>query len=180
MSEKVITVLLIVLFSLAGLNVAINPGATPSESAKTTVIEVVDGDTVDISRKGETDTVRVLGIDTPEVYSENTPVEFFLKDTQENRQCLENIGEKATDLVKNRIADQKINVVKDSESDKRGSYGRLLGYIEHNQTDIGKVLLEKGYARVYNSSFERKEEYRALEAESRRENIGIWNESCGA
>lgn len=179
MSESLVTLLLIILFSLAGLNVAVNPGATPTDTGNTTVVEVVDGDTVDIKRKGETDIVRVLGIDTPEVYSENTPEEFFLEDTGKNRRCLENIGEKATNLVKMRVSNRQIKVVRDSESDKRGSYGRLLGYIEHNQKDIGKILLEEGYARVYNSTFTRKSEYRKIEAQSRNEDRGIWNESCG-
>jgi micrococcal nuclease len=178
MSESVITALLIILFSLAAVNVAVNP--TPSaDTGNTTVVEVVDGDTVDIRKDGQQDTVRVLGIDTPEIYSANTPSEFFLENNSENRQCLENIGEKATELVKQKIAGQEVEIVEDSLSDKRGSYGRLLGYIEHNQTDIGKVLLKKGYARVYNSTFERKEEYRELETESREEREGIWNESCG-
>jgi micrococcal nuclease len=60
-----------------------------------------------------------------------------------------------------------VEVVKDPQSDRRGSYGRILAYIEYNQTDLGEELMEKGYARVYNSRFKRKEEYHELEKGSR-------------
>ena len=35
------------------------------------VIKVIDGDTIDILKAGETERVRLVGIDTPEPYSKN-------------------------------------------------------------------------------------------------------------
>ena len=44
------------------------------------VDEVVDGDTIEVS--GEIDTtVRLLGVDTPEVSSTNNPEEYGMQDT---------------------------------------------------------------------------------------------------
>ncbi|MFB6100449.1 MAG: thermonuclease family protein [Candidatus Nanohalobium sp.] len=177
MQESVISALLALLFAFAGINVIHQP-APQEKTAKVT--EVVDGDTVEIMRNGEKDTVRVLGIDTPEVHVENTPREFYLENTTENMNCLEKIGENASRLVKRKLAGEKVRIVRDPLSDRRGSYERLLAYIEYNSTGLGKMLLEKGYARVYNSSFRRKSEYRAIEVESRRNNEGIWNESCSS
>lgn len=181
MKRKTIDIFLAVMFALAAVNLLVDYNfqeQQPEPDQRAEIVEVVDGDTVDINRNEE-DTVRVLGIDTPEVYSQNKPSEFFLENTSENRKCLRNMGEKASNFAKEKLANQTVKVVQDSKSDERGNYGRLLGYIEYNNTDLGEELLERGYARVYNSSFERKEKYRELETESRVEGRGIWNESCG-
>ena len=180
--RKTIDVLLVVIFAFAAINLIVDYSfqsqqSEPIQSAQ--IVEVVDGDTVDITSKGEEDTVRILGIDTPEVYSQNTPSEFFIENTSENRRCLREMGEKASNFAKGKLANQSVKVVQDSKSDKRGAYGRLLAYIEYNNTDLGEELLERGYARVYNSSFSRIEEYRELETESREKGKGIWNENCG-
>lgn len=181
MKRKTVNILLAALFAFAAVNLIADYTFQEQETdQRAQITEVVDGDTVDILRNGGEDTVRILGIDTPEVYSENTPSEFFLENTSENRRCLRQMGENASTFAKERIANETVEVVKDSISDERGGYGRLLAYIEYNNTDLGEELLERGYARVYNSSFTRIEEYRELETESRKEGRGIWNESCGA
>src|SRR5699024_1765830 len=42
-----------------------------------TIAEVIDGDTMDVRfANGTTTRIRLLGVDTPEVYGENTPDEF--------------------------------------------------------------------------------------------------------
>jgi micrococcal nuclease len=180
MKRKTVDIFLVALFAFAAVNLLADyTFQRPETDQRAEIVEVVDGDTVDITRNGEEDTVRILGIDTPEVYSQNTPSEFFLKNTSKNRKCLKEMGEKASNFAKKKLSDQTVEVVQDSRSDDRGSYGRLLSYIEYNKTDLGEEILERGYARVYNSSFERKEVYRELETESREEGRGIWNESCG-
>lgn len=182
MKRKTTDIFLVVMFTLAAVNLLVDykfQEQQPQQDQRAEIIEVVDGDTVDINRNEEEDTVRVLGIDTPEVYSQNKPSEFFLENTPENRKCLRNMGEKASNFAKEKLANQTVKIVQDSKSDERGSYGRILAYIEYKNTDLGEELLERGYARVYNSSFERKGEYRELESESREIGRGIWNESCG-
>lgn len=47
------------------------------------LVEVVDGDTADM----ENDTVRFIGVDTPEISSENNPVEYGLENSTETREC---------------------------------------------------------------------------------------------
>lgn len=180
--EKVVTVLLIILFTASVMKTGldINQGGQEAKPENFTAqtIQVVDGDTIDINRNGVEDTVRILGIDTPETQGQNTPTEFGLENTSENQRCLRKMGEKASQLAKNKLANQTINVVTDSESDLRGTYGRLLAYIEYNQTDLGQEMLRKGYARVYNSTFTRKQAYYNLEKQSREKGRGIWKESC--
>jgi len=182
--EKAITILLITIFTLSIIKtgIDINPAKqenkTQNFTAKT--IEVVDGDTIDINRNGVEDTVRILGIDTPETRGQNTPNEFGLKNTSKNRKCLRHIGEKATQLAKQKTFEKQIKIITDPKSDRRGNYGRLLAYIQYNQTSLGQKMLKKGYARVYNSTFTQKQKYRTLETESRQKQTGIWNQTCGA
>lgn len=76
-------------------------GGTPSttnETLSATVTGMTDSDTVDIEyQNGSTDTVRLLGVDTPEVYGENDPTEFEgIPDTEAGRQCLDAAGEDAS------------------------------------------------------------------------------------
>jgi micrococcal nuclease len=176
--EKKINLILATIFLLAAINTGLNYTSTPKSDKETVVMEVVDGDTLDIVTMDEVHRVRVLGIDTPEVHGKNTPNEFYLKNTSKNRKCLAKIGEKASNYAKQKVKGQKINLTKDPGSDNKGSYGRLLRYIEYNQTSLGKELLQKGYARVYNSSFSKINEYRQIEKQTRKQRKGIWNEDC--
>ena len=182
--ETLITALLIILFTLAGGKTTLDITQTQDQSQKLNqtvqVTSVADGDTVDIQLSGGEETVRILGIDTPEKYGENNPEEFGLEDTEKNNRCLKNTAEKASQLVKDKIENKEVRVIQDPLSDKRGGYGRLLAYIEYNQTDIGQELLQKGYARVYESEFQKINTYLEIENRVMENQVGIWNESCGA
>ena len=70
-----------------------SPSSTPSETTAL-VTDVVDGDTVDVRfPDGSADTVRLLGVDTPEVHVENDPAEFEgVPDTEAGRTCLRRQG----------------------------------------------------------------------------------------
>jgi micrococcal nuclease len=175
MQQEIISAGLALLFVLAAFNVV---GQQNSET-KAQIVEVVDGDTVEVSLDNHKETIRILGIDTPEVHGQNIPAEYFLENTSENRECLQEIGEKASEFARKELSHRTVKIVQDPKSDGRGSYGRLLAYIEYNQTDLGKQLLKQGYARVYNSSFTRIQQYRELETESKETGKGIWNKSCG-
>jgi len=181
--ETIITALLIILFVLAGGKTTfetVNPQQQDRLNQTAKVTSVADGDTVDIRLNGKEETVRILGIDTPEKYGENNPEEFGLEDTEKNNRCLKNTAEKASQLVKDKIENKEVRVIQDPLSDKRGGYGRLLAYIEYNQTDIGQELLQKGYARVYESEFQKINTYLEIENRVMENQVGIWNESCGA
>lgn len=144
------------------------------ESYNATLIEVVDGDTIDISTEGREDTVRLLGVDTPETHSSNKPEEFGLEDTTENRACLEINGEEAAEYLERNL-DTSIRVETDPSADRRGGYGRLLAYVYNSNTSINKQLLEKGLARVYTGKFSREKEYIQIEKEAKEKEKGLWS-----
>lgn len=143
------------------------------ESFQTQVVSVTDGDTIDV--RGEIDTtVRLLGVDTPETSSINQPSEFGIKDTLENRECLQKWGEKAKNYTEKRLNSTEITLELDPESDRRGDYKRLLAYVKLQNTSLNHELVSKGFARVYRSSFTKLESYKRLESEAREARKGLW------
>jgi len=150
--------------------------ATPG-TLNVTVVRVVDGDTVEVrDSNGTTDTVRLLGIDTPEVHVENEPVEFEgVPDTEAGRACLRDAGERSSAALRARVAGQRVRLVLDADADRRGGYGRLLAYVELGGTDLNRWLVADGHARVYDSTFGRTESYDRAESGARERRAGLWD-----
>lgn len=140
-------------------------------SEDVTVAEVVDGDTVNT----ENDTVRFLGVDTPETssISENNPSDYGLENDSETVECLDRYGLKASNFVENNT-DENITLVYDRESDERGQYDRKLAYIR-SSNDINRKLLVKGLARVYPSIFSRWNEFYFWQYIARKNGRGLWS-----
>jgi micrococcal nuclease len=140
-----------------------------------TVVEVVDGDTIDVRyENGSTDTVRLLGVDAPETYVENDPAEFEgVPDSEAGRACLEAAGENATDFLQARV-DDRIRLVFDAESDRRGGYDRLLAYVLVDGSNLNYRLLTTGHARLYDSTFSLRDRFGAAEAGARDAGRGVW------
>jgi micrococcal nuclease len=142
-----------------------------------TVTEVVDGDTLDIQyANGTLDTVRLIGVDTPETYSENSPDEFEgIPDTSAGREWLGEWGLRASDYVRSAVEGETVTVVIDGEGDRRGYYGRLLGYVRVNASyQLNYALLENGYARVYDSEFSQSSRFYEAEATAQSNDVGLW------
>lgn len=142
-----------------------------------TITRVVDGDTVEVEfLNGETDTIRMIGVDTPETVASNEdPSEYNIPDNPRGRDWLLNWGRKAKTFAKDELAGKKVRVVTDPKSDKRGSYGRLLAYIYYDGTNFNRELLEQGLARRYDdSSFTLRSEFGQIETNAQSENRGLW------
>ena len=80
-----------------------------------TVIKVVDGDTIKILYEGVEETVRLIGIDTPETVHPNKPVECF--------------GQEASERMKELVEGKGVNIMFDKTQGMRDKYGRLLLYV---------------------------------------------------
>jgi micrococcal nuclease len=151
-------------------------GCTQQPAQKSVkVYEVVDGDTIDINYRGTNDTIRLLGVDTPEVHVETTPSEYEgVPVNREGRQCLRNWGERASNYMKENSGDEiRIEV----SGDKRGSYGRLLAYVytDNSTESLNYRLVKNGYARVYKSDFNRLNMFLNAETAAQEANRGLWN-----
>ena len=177
MSRPLPALLLALLLVTAGCASVGTSPSTPGDARQATVTRVVDGDTVEVRfGDGSTDTVRLLGVDSPEVSGVNDPGEFEgVPDSEAGRRCLADAGDDATAFVEDWLADATVEVVTDPVADRRGDYGRLLAYVElQNGTDLNHRLVETGHARVYDSSFSRSDPYYAAEATAQDERRGLW------
>jgi micrococcal nuclease len=139
------------------------------------VVGHVDGDTVWVriaSGNGGTpaelrvvETVRLLGVDTPETVHPNRPVERFGKD--------------AGDFTRERLFGRTVYLAFDW--DLRDRYGRLLAYVYLSDGEcFNALLIREGYAYAYTRfTFQFIDEFRSLEQEARSKRRGLWRTSGG-
>lgn len=148
-----------------------------AETRAATVTRIVDGDTMDVEfADGVTETVRLVGVDTPETSLGNvTPDEYEgFSDTQAARDHLYEWGGEAEAFVTDEIGGQEVRVVFDPDGDRRGGFGRLLAHLYAGETNVNLALLEGGYARVYDSTFRLRSEFDAAEEAARSNGVGLW------
>ncbi len=123
----------------------------PPERISGTVIRVVDGDTLHVQVRQRDETVRLLGIDTPESHRPGTPVECGARG--------------ATRALEALASGRRVRLVSDPTQDKRDRYGRRLAYVmlRGSGTDLGELMVRRGWAEVYvfERPFERVARYRA-------------------
>ena len=133
----------------------------PPSAEEVEVIEVVDGDTLDVRfPDGRTDRVRLLGINAPE-----------------DGECF---STEATAALERLVAGQPATLVPDRSD--RDRFGRLLRYVEVDGEDAGARLVADGFALVRVSSPDeaREPELRDREEEARSSRRGLWSPSaCG-
>lgn len=100
------------------------------------IAHFVDGDTIAVAMNGQTEKVRLIGVDTPETHKPNTPVQCY--------------GPAAAAYTKTRIGRQRVRLVADSLSTDRDRYGRLLRYVYlPDGTNLDEALIQNGYGFYY-------------------------------
>ncbi len=104
------------------------------------VLRVVDGDTVDMETSLGFDLtlkmrVRLLGIDTPEIFSVKKTSEEYRK------------GIKSKEFLESMIPKSKWVEVKIHQSSQREKYGRWLAELFVDGVNLNKKMIEKGYAK---------------------------------
>ncbi len=125
------------------------------------VTRVVDGDTIVVEINNRQETVRLIGVDTPETKKPNTPVEPY--------------GPEATAFTKGIVEGKRVRLELDVQ--ERDRYGRLLAYVYlPDGTFLNAELLRQGYARVLTipPNVRYAEMFLALEREARENNRGLW------
>ncbi len=96
------------------------------------VTRAIDGDTVRVSTTRGDDTVRLLGINTPETHHPTKGVECF--------------GPEASAYTDRVLTGRRVTLELDVE--RRDQYGRLLAYVSFDGRRFNDDLLRKGYARL--------------------------------
>lgn len=140
-----------------------------TEGEFATVARVVDGDTIKVLLNGEEKTLRIIGVNTPEIVDPRRAVECF--------------GKEASSAMKERLKEgSSVMLIADSTQDNEDRYGRLLRYIEDSdRQDIGLWLIEQGYAYeyTYRAPYERQAAYQEAQRIASESQIGLWDpEAC--
>jgi micrococcal nuclease len=160
---------------LAGCLGAVGGDGAPS-SYNGTVTSVADGDTIDVRLDdGSVETVRLLGIDTPEVHVPTNPPEFpGVPNTSAGRACLRAVGTNASAFVRSRVDGRRVHLELDPAADRRGDYGRLLAYVFVGDEHLNHRLVAAGYARVYETEFTRRDRFESAAADAMEATNGVW------
>lgn len=128
------------------------------------VARYVDGDTVAVDMDGKPETVRFIGIDTPETHKPNTPVQCY--------------GPAAAAHTKTVIsqAGGRVRLVADPLGTNRDRYDRLLRYVYlPDGTLVNELNVREGYAFYYPYfPFAKKEQFAAAQTEAQAAHRGLW------
>jgi len=152
-------------------------GPLPTDTVEVTVTDVVDGDTIRVRyANGTEDTVRLVGVDTPEVRADNDPTEFEgVPDTETGRDCLRRAGGDASTFATDALLGEQVGVAVDPNTDRRDRYDRLLAYVVANDRLFNYRLVAAGHARVYTESpFSRQGRFLDAETAARENRRGLW------
>jgi endonuclease YncB( thermonuclease family) len=133
----------------------------PEGTATIRAMEIVDGDTLRVSDRGDEETVRLIGINTPE-----------------SGECF---ADEATDALTALVGTKPLRLLSDTSDLDR--YGRRLRYVEVDGQDVGAALIEGGFAiaRRYAPDVARQDAYAALQNDAQVQGRGLWApDACGS
>jgi micrococcal nuclease len=155
-----------VIVSLAGAYKAFgseqDPGS-PLASDQARVTRVVDGDTVKVELGDRDETLRLIGIDTPETVDPRRPVGCYGKEASEHTKSLLPNG-------------TVVRLERDAE--ERDRYGRLLVYVFRASDGlfVNADLAAQGYAQPLTiaPNVTHADEFARLAAHARQLHAGLW------
>ena len=144
-------------------HIATPDGSDAPRLEQARVVSVHDGDTITVRVGGQTEKVRLLGIDSPELNDE--------------RRDYRAEGYKARDFARGLLLGKTVTLESDPRQGNRDAYARLLRYvILGDGTNANEELVRRGYARVYNRfNFSLKGRFKDAEREAKRSGLGVWS-----
>ena len=127
------------------------------------VTKVVDGDTLAINMNGESVTLRLIGIDTPETVHPSKPVECF--------------GNEASNKAKSMLSGTSVRIETDASQGTYDKYGRLLAYVFlQNGTNFNEYMILQGFAYeyTYSTPYKYQSEFKYAQKEAEANKRGLW------
>lgn len=123
---------------------------------------VVDGDTIVLDGQ---ETIRLIGVDTPETKDPRKPVEAF--------------GQEAYEFTKALVEGKKVRLEYDQE--RIDKYGRTLAYVYLDDgTFVNAQIILQGYGHAYTAfPFKYMENFRNYERMARERGLGLWGQPEG-
>ncbi|MDP3763789.1 MAG: thermonuclease family protein [bacterium] len=143
--------------------VAVKATQKPQVLGEYLVTKVVDGDTVGLNINGKVETVRLIGMNTPETVDPRKPVECF--------------GKEASNRAKELLTGKSVKIESDPNGDTRDKYDRLLLYIFLGDgTNYAKKMIMDGYAYeyTYNVKYKYQAEFKQAQKYAEDNKLGLW------
>lgn len=155
--------------------VSVAPTSSPTsipQSDLYTVSSVIDGDTIQVVINNKKETIRLIGIDTPETVDPRKTVQCF--------------GKEASAKTKSLLSDKSVRLESDPTQGERDKYQRLLKYvflpIEGGQLlFVNDYLVREGYAHeyTYNIPYKYQSEFKQAQKEAEENKKGLWaDDAC--
>lgn len=137
-----------------------------NEKHEATFVRAKDGDTYVLSVGGVENTIRLIGVDTPESVA---PENYNKENTEE--------GKEASEAIKNKLHEGDTVLIEfdTSETDR---YGRFLCYVYFEDgTMVQDWLLENGYARTMTIAPNVKyaDHFKEIQKKAAEDKVGFWN-----
>ena len=154
---------------VADVAASVDASSTPPLPQNTyAVAKVIDGDTISIIKNGETVTLRLIGLDTPETVDPRKPVQCF--------------GKAASDKAKELLTGKNVRLETDASQGTFDKYGRTLAYVFlPSGTNFNEYMIAEGYGHeyTYDLPYKYQEEFKAAESRAQEEKRGLWaDDTC--
>lgn len=133
------------------------------------VVSVSDGDTIKVRVADKIETVRLIGVDTPETNDPRKPVQCY--------------GQQASDFTKKSLLNSKVTLTSDDSQQNRDKYGRLLRYAyTTGGQNFNLLLIASGYAYeyTYKLPYQFQTDFKNAQEEAKQNKLGLWNDSTCA
>ncbi len=137
-----------------------------SELSFYSVTQVVDGDTIKININGKEETLRLIGLDTPETV-----------DPRKEVQCY---GKEASNKAKELLSNRKVRIETDASQGTTDKYGRMLAYAyREDGLFYNKHMIEQGYAHeyTYGTPYKYQSEFKTAQKNAQASQLGLWSPS---
>lgn len=128
-----------------------------------TINHYVDGDTIAVNMNGSVETIRMIGVDTPETHRPNTPVQCYGPEAAAHTQAvISKFG--------------KVRLQADPLDTNRDRYGRLLRYVYlPDGSLVDEQIIQQGYGFAYLSfPFTKKAQFAVDQQTAQASKIGLW------
>jgi micrococcal nuclease len=140
----------------------------PQGLERATVINVADGDTIEVSLNGQTERVRLIGVDTPETSHPSRPVECF--------------GREASAFTREVLRGQTVLLEDDPTQDNRDRFNRLLRFVwlpDGRLVNYEIIAQGYGFEYTFRTPHRYQAQFKAAERAARQAQIGLWApETC--
>ena len=128
------------------------------------VSSVVDGDTIKINNNGTIETLRLIGMDTPETVDPRKTVQCF--------------GLEASNKAKELLSGKKVYLEKDPTQGELDKYGRILVYVyREDGLFYNEYMIKQGYAHeyTYNIPYKYQTGFKTAQSYAQTNHLGLWS-----